>query len=180
MGCEEYGSSARVRQVDKLDNLLSAVRIEVAGRLVRQEDLRFVHKRSRDRDPLLLPAGELLREVVQFVGESNLLEYLEYSTADLTLGESQDLERHRDILFHGSTREEFEVLEHHTDVAAQVGNSSGLELRDVGAVDEQLTPGRAFRRENHLQESRLSCAGRAAQENEFAFVDFKVDVDKSR
>jgi hypothetical protein len=43
---------------------LAQLRIEVAERLVEQQDLRLDHQAARQRDPLLLAAGQLVRQPV--------------------------------------------------------------------------------------------------------------------
>src|SRR3546814_11638042 len=46
----------------------------VAGGLVGQEDQRAVHEGTRDRDALLLAAGELVGEVAHLLGQADQLE----------------------------------------------------------------------------------------------------------
>ena len=46
-------------------------RVEVAGRLVGEEQRRLVHQRAGDGDALLLAAGELARQVVLAVGQAD-------------------------------------------------------------------------------------------------------------
>ena len=54
----ERRAAGEERGHGRLDQLL-ALRIQVARRLVENEDLRRGENRSRDREPLLLAAGEL-------------------------------------------------------------------------------------------------------------------------
>ena len=49
-------------------------RVEVAGRLVGQDELGVVDQRSRDREPLLLAPGELMRKVVGDVRQPELVD----------------------------------------------------------------------------------------------------------
>ncbi len=49
-------------------------RIEVAGRLVRQDDARMRDQRPGDGDPLLLSARHLVRVVIQPVSEADPLQ----------------------------------------------------------------------------------------------------------
>ena len=53
------------------------VGVEVAGRLVGEHDARLDRQGPRDRDALLLAAGQLLREMVRALGEPHLAEQLE-------------------------------------------------------------------------------------------------------
>ena len=50
-------------RVDQVEHPLAGVGVEVAGRLVAEQQLGPLGQRPGDRDPLLLPAGELRREV---------------------------------------------------------------------------------------------------------------------
>jgi hypothetical protein len=45
--------------------------VQVAGRLVRQQDRRFADHRPGHRHPLALTAGQLVREVVDAVAEAD-------------------------------------------------------------------------------------------------------------
>ncbi len=58
----------------QLHHRLAVGRVEVAGRLVRQEDGRIARDRARDRDALLLAARELRREVLHPVRHADALE----------------------------------------------------------------------------------------------------------
>ena len=46
-------------------NLNTRLCIKVAGRLIRQDQRRPIDQRARDRDPLLLAAGELIGKMVR-------------------------------------------------------------------------------------------------------------------
>src|SRR5436190_12538763 len=52
-------------------HLDAGARIEVAGRLVGEQQRRVVHERARDGDALLLPARELIRMMVDAVAEAD-------------------------------------------------------------------------------------------------------------
>ena len=47
----------------RIEDMIGGVRIEIAGRLVRQQHPRRVGDRARDRDALLLAAGQFGRPV---------------------------------------------------------------------------------------------------------------------
>ena len=52
----EAGGPHELRQ--RAEHMLGGVRVEIAGRLVGQQDARRVGDRARDRDALLFAAGE--------------------------------------------------------------------------------------------------------------------------
>ena len=61
----------RVQQVEQLQDLLGALAIEIAGRLVGDEDGRIGDDGARDGHALLLPARELARVVVHAILEAD-------------------------------------------------------------------------------------------------------------
>ena len=56
----------------RLEHVIGGVRIEVAGRLVREQHPRRVGDRAGDRDPLLLAAGQFRRPVGDAVAEAEI------------------------------------------------------------------------------------------------------------
>jgi hypothetical protein len=74
MSHEEDGLPLSVQPPEELEHLGGRDRVEVAGRLVADDQLGVGGERPRDRDALLLAAGELGREVVGLVAETDELE----------------------------------------------------------------------------------------------------------
>ena len=66
-----YSSTECLKQVE---DLAARLRVEVAGRLVGEDDRRARDERARDRDALLLSAGELGRAVLAPVGEADVVD----------------------------------------------------------------------------------------------------------
>src|SRR4051812_4163718 len=60
-----------VEVLEDVEHLRRGVRVEVAGRLVGEDDRRVGDDRAGDRDPLLLAAGELGRLVVHPLGHAD-------------------------------------------------------------------------------------------------------------
>ena len=65
-----------VEPAEEGEDLGRALRVEVAGRLVGEDERRPVHQRSGDRHPLLLAAGELGRAMVASAGQPDEVERL--------------------------------------------------------------------------------------------------------
>ncbi len=64
-------AALRVQPLKDTHHLDAGSRIEVAGRLVREQQLRVVHERARDCDALLLSAGQLIRVMTKAIGKAH-------------------------------------------------------------------------------------------------------------
>ena len=97
-------------------------RVQVARRLVGQDDRRIVGERAGDRDALLLPAGQLRRIVVRAIGQADLLQQL--PRAGGGVAPAGNLHRHQHVLERGQRRHQVEELEDEPDLlAAQTGEA---------------------------------------------------------
>src|SRR5919201_6764846 len=63
-----------VQPLEDAHHLDARPRIQIASRLVGEQQRRVVHQRARNRNALLLAAGELIRMMVHAVGETDGLE----------------------------------------------------------------------------------------------------------
>ena len=73
------------------------------------------HERAGDRDALLLAAGELVRRVVQAIGEADGSQRLERALGPLAGRDAAVDERQLHVLERGGARQEVEPLEHEPD-----------------------------------------------------------------
>ena len=112
--------AARVDAREQLHDVDGCRRVEVSGRLVGEQHLRAVHERPRDRDALLLTAGQLVREPLVLAGEADEREHLGHGLLDESARRADDLQRERDVLEDRLVRQQPEVLEHRADVPAEV------------------------------------------------------------
>ena len=69
---QEHGDAAlEVEPLEDAHHLDAGPRVEVAGRLVGEENRRVRDQRARDGDALLLAAGELIRMVIGAIAETD-------------------------------------------------------------------------------------------------------------
>ena len=87
-------------------------RVEVSGRLVGKDQGRLVHQAARDRDALLLAAGELHRPMVRALGQADPSERLARQLVRLAALHPGVLTGERDVLERGQRRDQVERLEH--------------------------------------------------------------------
>ena len=74
------------------------VRVEVAGGLVRNQQLGPGHDRARDTDPLLLARGQGLRVPLLLVQQADLVERGTHSLGGFALTDAGDDQRQRDVV----------------------------------------------------------------------------------
>src|SRR5215510_2544496 len=100
----------------QLNDLGAGRLVEIAGWLVRDEDRRIRHERTRERDALLLATGQLRRIVVAALGEANRRKLP--GGAFVGVGRADELKRYCYVLERGHGGNEVERLEHNADIAA--------------------------------------------------------------
>ena len=81
VGDQHDRAALRVQLVEQRQRVLGGDRVEVAGRLVGQDQRRVGDQRPGDRDPLLLTAGQLTGPVLDPVGQPDPVEGLDAPAA---------------------------------------------------------------------------------------------------
>ena len=135
----------------KVDDLLAGGFVEIAGRLVGDEDCGIGRQRAGERDALLLAAGELRRIMMQTVAEPDRLQLLRRALG--SVGIARELERHRDVLQRGHGRDQMEGLEDDADLAAaEAGQRVLVEGIERRAADHHLSAIRTLQPRHHHQQ----------------------------
>src|SRR5690606_1905285 len=140
--------------------------VDIAGRLVRQQQAWLVDHRARDGDALLLAARKQLRTGVDVLLEPDPAQQLGDMLQHLGVARAGDLERQRDVLERGQVVEQPEILEHHADLAAHGRHRAPRQGRDVAAEQGDQSPRRTMREEQELQQRRLPSAADAGEKME--------------
>ena len=119
---DHRGLVVPVETPEDLHDLVPHLGVEVARGLVGQEELGAPDDRPGDRDPLLLPAGELRGEVVHARGETYALEGGEGQPPALGAGEAAVDERQLHVVEDAQVVNEVKGLEDEPDLlVAQAG-----------------------------------------------------------
>ena len=135
-----------VQIANQRENLLAGVRVEIAGRLVGEQDRRIDRQRARDRDALALAAGQLLRQVLQAVAELHQSQQLARALVDLLARPAAQVQRQADVLEARQRRQQVEELKDEADLVAP--DARQLVVGQAGerlAVDADLAGGRRDR-----------------------------------
>jgi hypothetical protein len=90
--------------------------------------------------------------------------------------ESEDREDEGEVLEDRHPFDQFEVLEHHSDLAPEVGELRALHGAEVAAVDDDLPIAGPHLPEDEFEQRRLAGAAGTREKDEFALVDVKRHV----
>ena len=114
--------------------------IEVAGRLVTEDDRRAAGKCPGDGDPLLLTARQFARAMAESMGETNGRDDLvEPMLVGLAAGECR---RQGDVLQRVQRRNQVEGLEDEPDlVSSEQRQTATIETGEIGVADEDAATG---------------------------------------
>ena len=157
VGYHDDGCSLGVQFLQQVHHLFAILGVEVAGRLVGEDQLRSGHDGAGDGHPLLLTAGELLREVLGAVADGHALHDFRDLLLALGSGDVEIPQRQFDVLIHIEFVDKVETLEHETDIAfAELGALFLLEVRHLGAEEFIAAAGRVVQQAQDIQQRGLA------------------------
>src|SRR6266542_2582238 len=159
----------------QLDDLGTGRRVEIARRLVRENDPRPCAERTRDRDTLLLAAGELRGEVLRAFRETDLSEQGESALSQLRRGDTCRRELGLHVLQRRERRDQVEGLEDEAEGAQpDLRELAVAERVQVAAFEEHLPAARTVERAQQL-ERRLARTARALDGDDLPRCDREVE-----
>src|SRR5471030_3101647 len=165
-----------VQLAEEVHDRFAAARVEVAGRLVREQDERLAGDGARHGDALLLTARELAGQMLRAMRHPDALE--RRFDALLALGGLHAAigERQLDVLEHRQVADQVEALEDEPDLAvAHAGALRGRELGHRPVVEQVLPLGGRVEQAQDREKCRLAAARRAGDRHILALVDLEVD-----
>ena len=160
----------------ELEDLPADQRVEVARRLVGDDDPRVMDERAGDRRPLLLAARQLVGVLLRLLRQPDEREHAVDGRPDLASRGAGHLEREGDVLAHGLARQELEVLEDDADLAADDRHLPARQARQVVAVEHDRAHRRELVADEQLHERGLAGARGTDEEHEVALGHDQVDV----
>ena len=179
--------SGRRQQADRIEHFAHQLGVERGGRLVEQNDRRLHRDRTRDRDALLLAAGQLVRPLVDVLAEEDLVQVLGGACARFARAEPAHLAQpDRHIVEGGEMGKQVETLEHEADAAALDrklalgGRPSSRRRSGRGRSVGRRRPRcrRSAVRDEMMQRSKRGLAGPggADDDDSLAAADLEVDI----
>ena len=172
VGDHDDGGAGGVEVAEEVHDVEAVVAVEIAGRLVAEDELWVGNHGASHGDALLLPAGELLRVVAGPMDDAHTLQHLVDLRFALRLAEAEVAQRQLHVLEDVHVINQVEALEDEADdpapqfqtvFLAQGGDLSSVEeiTARVGGVEEA----------EDVEQCRLAATGRAHYGYEFALPD---------
>jgi len=172
VGGDEGGDPLGTHHAEQqLHDLPAGLQVELAGRLVRDQQARPAGQRPGDRHPLLLAAGKLVWAVGGVAGHPGQLEHGRDPLPALAGPQARDAQRNPDVLRRGQHRHEPEGLEDEGDPVSP--HRQPLPLGHpvhLAAVHPHPALRRVVQAADDVQQGGLAGAGPAAQGNELPVV----------
>src|SRR5690606_35066330 len=157
---DEHGQpELAVELANHVADLRDDARLNAFGRLVEEQQARLEHERARDRELLLLAAGEIAAAPLQHRAQHG--EEIEHEIGKPLRADAADAEPRSQVLLDRQQREDHAPLRHVAD--AERGARLGLRARDIGAVEEERAALRLAEARGTAEEGRLSGAVAADQ-----------------
>lgn len=163
--------------VNQRQDLLAGVGVQVAGRLVGQQDGRVDRQRPRDCDALALASRKLVGQMIHPMRELHQVQQVLHSRLDLVPGPAAQMQGNRDVLQAGERWQEIEELKNETDLVAAYARQRIVgEAAEARAVDRDLAGGGMIEAADQVEQRRFPRAGRAHDANHLPEADFEIDA----
>jgi hypothetical protein len=151
---------------------LAVDRVQGPGRLVGQQQAAVAHHGAGDRDPLALPARQLVGIASGPVDQAQLLQRRQPACAGGLLADAVQLQRQRHVLHRGQPGQQVEVLEDVADPATtQPRPLVARHPRQSGSADQHHAAARLLQAPGDRQQRALARAAGTHDRHQLAAVD---------
>ena len=148
-----------VQLAKQVEHDLLVLFVQVAGRLVSEDELRAVDERAGDAHALLLTAGQLAGQVMRTLLQSHSFQRFHRL---LLIDYRMVVLRHHHVLHRRQMRHEVKLLEHESDhVLAHIGELAGVQILQPAAFEHDGTLRRRIHAADHVHQRGFAGTGRA-------------------
>src|SRR5450830_1581907 len=179
MGSHEDGGTLTVSVMEDLDDLLSIAQVEVPGRLVREDDVRFCDERASEGNTLLLSPRQRTAPTMLVSREADLVQVLVHFLADDPFAHASDSQRQLHVFIHGAVEEQHVVLEHHAHSPSQRRERAAMSRRRIRSIYQDGAIRRPFSTIDKSQNGAFSCARFTCQKDELARAYLESDIPET-
>ena len=173
----EVRPCSRCISLQQVVQVLGRVLVEIAGRLVGQEERRPHHERAGDRDALLLAARQHARPVLEALGEADALEQARGALAALGGRLARDAQRHLGVLDRAELRQQVVELEHEPHVlVAERDHRLVREAAELDLVDADRARVGRVEPAQDVQQRALADARRSDDGHHLAALEREIEI----
>ena len=159
-----------------LQYLTDHLRVKRTCRFVKEHDIRCHAQCTRDRDTLLLTAGELIRISLSLILHADLTQHLKGAFSGLFLCGLFEVYRSKHQVLHDiHMRKKIEMLEYHADVFADFVDIH-VTVGQVVAVDDDLTAGDFLQLVHAAEKGGFAASGRSDDNDYLALMHIVGDI----
>jgi hypothetical protein len=166
-----YGSAARVQVPQNVPEIETRLWIEADRRLIQKDDVRLVHQRSHDHEPLLLAARELRYGRFLFLGQTQPFQQLVRALSGDSSGNSEVRRVELEILEDIEAEISVGALGDHTDALPDLHRFGG----NVGSRNDRTARRRSNSCRQNPDRCRLPGAVGTEEPEELARLDVQVE-----
>jgi hypothetical protein len=175
MGDDDHRLALGAIQVaQEPEHLRARARVQVARRLVGQDELGIGEERPGDRDPLLLASRELRRQVIGAVRQPDPVQQGRCALARCVVRAAGDERGKEHVLLSAQRGQQVEELKHEADaVTPKAGEPRVAEAVVALAGQDDLPRRGRFEGPEEVQHRRLARAGRPHDRDHLAATDLE-------
>ena len=152
VGDHQHRDAHFAHPLQQLHHFQTQLRVNVAGGLVRDDQLGVMHQRTRHSHTLLLAAGKGIRVALGLILQMHQLQNVLHAGTDLLVGHVEDVHGK------GHTWDQPEVLKDDAHLTAQVRDLVAAQFGYVLAQYSHLAGGRQCLSQNELEQGGFACA----------------------
>src|SRR5580704_13486478 len=162
---------------EEVENFVGAFAVEVAGRLIAEQESGVGNDGAGDGDALFLSAGKLARIVIHAVAETYDSESSFHVLTPLGFRELGEEQRQLHVLKRREHGDQVVHLKNKSDVAsAPFGELAAGHVGDFVAGDSDAAAGRHVQAAQKIQERGFAGATGTHEGDELAFVDVEIQA----
>ena len=176
VGDDQHCDAHFAHPLQQLHHLKAHLGVDVAGRLVRDDQTRAVGQSAGHGHPLLLAAGEELGVDLCLILQMHQLQHIVDPFLNVLLADVGNVHRKGDVLVDRHGRDKAEVLKDDAHLAAEIGHFAPAQPGDILAVHEHAALCGQLLPEDELEQGGLACTGVSHQKDELAVRHMEVDV----
>ena len=175
--CDHDHQTVLRHLLEQVHDLHGRVGVERSGRLVGQHDVRVVDQGAGDGDALHLPAGQLVRLLVDVVAQPDLFEGLAGTLPPFGTGYAGDRQRELHVRQNRLVRNQVVALEHEADRVVAVRIPVTVLVPFGGdPVDDQVAAVVPVQAADDVEQRGLAGTRWAQYRHEFAVAQVQADV----